>query len=58
MFMYLKDSIEAKREQLTQNNETIDENNMGLAHRLHNIMILALPLLPHQHLMFLNKMRR
>ena len=30
MFMYLQDSIEAKREQLTQNNETIDENNMFL----------------------------
>ena len=30
MFMYLQDAIEAKREQLTQNNETIDENNMFL----------------------------
>ena len=29
---------------------------MGLAHRLHNIMSLALPFLPRQHLMFLNKM--
>ena len=28
--MYLEDAIEAKREQLTQNNETIDENNMFL----------------------------
>ena len=28
MFMYLQDAIETKREQLTQNNETIDENNM------------------------------
>ena len=72
MFMYLQDAIEAKREQLTQNNETIDENNMfldvvggkkkvgfmGLAHKLHNIIILVLPLLPHRHLMFLNKIRR
>ena len=30
MFMYLQDAIKAKREQLTQNNETIDENNMFL----------------------------
>ena len=30
MCMYLQDAIEAKREQLTQNNETIDENNMFL----------------------------
>ena len=30
MFMYLQDAIEAKREKLTQNNETIDENNMFL----------------------------
>ena len=30
MFMYLQDAIEAKREQLTQNNETIYENNMFL----------------------------
>ena len=28
--MYLQDAIEAKREQLTQNNETIYENNMFL----------------------------
>ena len=28
--MYLQDAIEAKQEQLTQNNETIDENNMFL----------------------------
>ena len=30
MCMYLQDAIEAKREQFTQNNETIDENNMFL----------------------------
>ena len=30
MFMYFQDAIEAKREQLAQNNETIDENNMFL----------------------------
>ena len=30
MFMYLQDAIEAKQEQLIQNNETIDENNMFL----------------------------
>ena len=30
MFMYLQDAIKAKREQLTQNNERIDENNMFL----------------------------
>ena len=30
MFMYLQDDIEGKREQLTLNNETIDENNMFL----------------------------
>ena len=30
MFMYLQEAIEDKREQLTQNNETIDENNMFL----------------------------
>ena len=30
MFMYLQDAIEAKREQMTQNNETINENNLFL----------------------------
>ena len=30
MFMYLHDVIKANREQVTQNNETIDENNMFL----------------------------
>ena len=30
MFMYLQDDVEAKREQVTQNNETIDENNKFL----------------------------
>ena len=30
MFMYLQDAIEAKREQVTQNNETIDEKKMFL----------------------------
>ena len=28
MSLYLQDAIEAKREQVTQNNKTIDENNM------------------------------
>ena len=72
MFMYLQDAIEAEREQLTQNNETINENNMfldvvggqqkgrvyGLGSQATQYYNLVLPLLPHRHLMFLNKIRR